>query len=547
MKFALAQINPTIGDLEGNLNKILRNIDLAVKEKSDIIVFPELALCGYPPKDLLFKSQFIKDNKKYLDLLCKKSNPDINIIIGVIEENKGDGKPLFNSSALIRNNKIISTKQKILLPSYDVFDEDRYFEAGKDISPSTINDKNIGLTICEDIWHDDTSWSKPRYKIDPISELCKTNLDFIINSSASPYFIGKPELREKVLIGCAKKCKTPIIYVNQVGGNDDLVFDGNSCVIDSNGEIILKLKSFEEDLQFLDTNELKPSYPHIDFHEEEELLKALKCGLHDYVTKCGFKKVLIGISGGIDSALVTTLAVLALGKDNVTGIFMPSRYTSEESKIEANKLAKNLGVMLKTFPIEEPFESFVKLLSPSFKNEDSVTKENIQSRIRGMILMALSNETSALVLSTGNKSEIAVGYCTLYGDMCGALSVISDLSKTMVYKLSRFINKKEGKELIPESTIKRAPTAELKHNQKDEDTLPAYDKLDKILKNYVEDHIPQNEIINNDLDLETITKVCNMIDTNEYKRKQAPPGLKLTGRAFGYGWRMPIAKRYKEQ
>lgn len=552
MKFALSQINPTIGDLENNLNKILKNIDLAIKENADVIVFPELALCGYPPKDLLLKKQFVDDNKKYLNILCEKANSKITVILGALEENFGEGKPLFNSVAVIKENKIIYTRQKVLLPTYDVFDEDRYFESGKTVSPINLHGKQFGLSVCEDIWHDDISWARSRYKIDPISRLCENKIDLIINSSASPYFIGKPELREKVLINLAKKYKTPIIYVNQVGGNDELIFDGNSCVINENGEMILKLKSFEEDLQFFQLPPIPSSQiPNSPLLLEEELLQAITCGLHDYVNKCGFKKVLIGVSGGIDSALVTTLASIALGAENVLGVFMPSRYTSKESEKDAEDLAKNLGINLKTFSIEKPFESFIQLLSPVLNQEKGnnhlPTKENLQSRTRGLILMALSNETGYLVLTTGNKSEMATGYCTLYGDMCGSLGVISDLPKNIVYKLSNYINKKFGKELIPYNTITREPTAELKPNQKDQDTLPPYDILDSILTSYVEDHLPQNKIVNNEITLETVKKVCNMIDNSEYKRKQAAPGLKLTKRSFGYGWRMPIAKRYKEE
>lgn len=547
MKFALAQINPTIGDLENNLNKILKNIDLAAKEKADVIVFPELALCGYPPKDLLLKKQFIEDNKKYLNLLCEKASSSITVIIGILEENFGEGKPLFNSVAVIKENKIVYTRQKVLLPTYDVFDEDRYFESGKTVSPIALNGKQFGLSVCEDIWHDDISWARPRYKIDPISRLCENKIDLIINSSASPYFMGKPELREKVLINLAKKYKTTVIYVNQVGGNDELIFDGNSCVINENGEMILKLDSFKEDLRFFDSSSSSSSISSSPARLEEELLQAVTCGLRDYVSKCGFKKTLIGVSGGIDSALVAAIASIALNPENVLGVFMPSRYTSNESEKDAKDLAKNLGIELKSFSIENPFESLLKLLSPVLNEKsDLPTKENIQSRIRGLLLMAISNETGALLLTTGNKSEMATGYCTLYGDMCGGLGVISDLPKTIVYKLSKYINEKYKKELIPYNTITRAPTAELKPNQTDQDTLPPYDVLDSVLTAYVEDHLPQSKIVNKDIPLETIKKTCNMIDNNEYKRKQAAPGLKLTKRSFGYGWRMPIAKRYKE-
>lgn len=548
MKIALAQINPIIGDFEHNLNKILKNVDLASVQGADLIIFSELALCGYPPKDLLLKRQFVEDNKKYLNLLKEKVKSNIAIALGFAEENHGTGRPLFDSVALIQGGKILCTRQKMLLPTYDVFDEDRYFEAGKENSPVKLFDKKIGLSICEDIWHDDLSWTKPRYHIDPISQLDKAGIDFLINSSSSPYFIGKPKLRETIVRNCAKKYKTPIIYVNQIGGNDELVFDGNSCVIDREGNVCLKLKSFEEDFQIVELGKIKP----VEIKktcDEEELFQAIVCGIRDYVFKCGFKKVIIGLSGGIDSALTAVMAVFALGKENVLGAFMPSRYTSKESESDARNLANNLGIKLKTISIEEPFKVFLDLL---FSNGDvacnvSTAQENIQSRIRGLILMALSNQSGALVLSTGNKSELAVGYCTLYGDMCGGLAIISDLPKTIVYKLAKYINKKENKELIPTSTITRAPTAELKPNQTDQDILPPYDVLDKILNAYVEEHLPLKEIVRNDIPKETILKVCNMIDSSEYKRQQAAPGLKLTSRSFGYGWRMPVAQRYREQ
>ena len=547
MRFALAQINPVVGDFNYNLNKILENVSIAGNQGADLIIFPELALCGYPPKDLLLKKQFIEDSKKYLNLLKEKINPKTAVIIGFPEENAGEGKPLFDSLAFIQNNKIICTRQKILLPTYDVFDEDRYFEPGKEVKPVEFMGKQIGLTVCEDIWHDDLSWRKPRYHIDPINELAKQKVELVINSSSSPYFIGKPSLRETVLKNCAKKYKVPIIYVNQVGGNDELIFDGNSCVIDKEGNVCLKLKSFEEDLKIVDIAHLSPPISRLPSNEMEELLQAITCGLRDYVRKCGFKKVVIGISGGIDSALVAILAVYALGKENVLGIMMPSRYTSNASISDAKALAVNLGIHLETISIEESFKAFLNLFLPLWKNSDSnLAQENMQARIRGLILMALSNQSGSLVLSTGNKSELATGYCTLYGDMCGGLALISDLPKTIVYKLAEYINKKESKDTIPKNIISKAPTAELRANQTDQDTLPPYDLLDKILNLYVEEHLPVNEIVKSGIQKDIVQKVCTMIDASEYKRQQAAPCLKLTSRSFGYGWRMPVAQRYKE-
>ncbi|MBI3308664.1 MAG: NAD+ synthase, partial [Candidatus Melainabacteria bacterium] len=386
--------------------------------------------------------------------------------------------------------------------------------------------------------------------VDPIEKLCSQKIDLLINASASPYFIDKPKLRENILVQAAKKHKVPIVFVNQVGGNDELIFDGNSCVISKEGTICRKLQSFKEELDIFEFD-LRNGVEYTSISQvqdsEEELFQALICGVKDYVTKCGFKKVIIGLSGGIDSALVAIIAKEALGKENVSCIFMPSRYTSKQSEDDAKKLASNIKVELKTISIEEPFLVFLKILSPYIQTDGTLTEENIQPRIRGLILMALSNQTGALVLSTGNKSELATGYCTLYGDMCGGLAVISDLPKTMVYKLATYINKKEKNELIPQNIITKAPTAELKPNQTDQDKLPPYEKLDKILNKYVEEHLPLKEIIKNGLSPDLVQSVCNMIDTSEYKREQAAPGLKLTSRSFGYGWRMPIAQKYREQ
>lgn len=553
MKIALAQINPIIGDFEYNLSKIFKSIDFANNENADLIVFSELALCGYPPKDLLLKKQFVEDNKKYLDTLKRKVSSNIAVIIGFPEENKNVGKPLFNSLALVHKNSIVCTSQKVLLPTYDVFDEERYFEPGKKVKSIELFNKKIGLSICEDIWHNSLEWAKPRYHFDPIQELVKEKIDLLVNSSSSPYFIGKPQLRENVLKHCAKNYKIPIIYVNQVGGNDQLIFDGNSCIIDQNGDISLKLKSFEEDFQVFDLNELRVlSFLTPSLQLEEELLQAIICGLRNYIAKCGFKKVIVGLSGGIDSALTVVLAVLAISKENVLGVLMPSRYTSTESIKDAHDLANNLGIEITTISIEESFKTFLKILEPFLESKNpsqqvSTAQENIQPRIRGTILMALSNQSGALVLSTGNKSELATGYCTLYGDMCGGLSLISDLPKTMVYKLASYINKKYKSNLIPENIITKMPTAELKPNQKDQDVLPPYEILDQILNAYVEEHLPLKEIIKDGIPKETIQKVCNMIDKSEYKREQAAPGLKLTNRSFGHGWRMPIAQQYREQ
>lgn len=550
MKIALAQINSIIGNFEYNVEKILDCVNKATENKAELVIFHELVLCGYPPKDLLLKKQFIDDCNFHLKILSEKIkiiNPDIYVIVGFPEKNNSEGKPLFNSLAIIKNGEVLSTRSKTLIPTYDVFDEDRYFEVAKAVEPIKIKNKTIGLTVCEDIWIENSEWTKPRYHINPLNELLQKGVEIIINCSSSPYFIGKVNLRENVLKKSAKKYKTPVVYVNQVGANDELIFDGNSCVINSSGEIVLRLNSFEEDLQYFDLNNinLSKSIDH-NIALEEEIICALKTGIKDYINKCGFKKVVLGLSGGIDSALVATLATFALGKENVIGVFMPSRYTSNESKIDAELLAQNLDIELKTFPIETSFNEFLNLLNPIWKDSDgTLTQENIQARIRGLILMAISNQYNALVLSTGNKSEVAVGYCTLYGDMCGGLAAISDIPKTLVYKLSRYINKKYNF-LIPENSISRAPSAELRPNQKDQDTLPEYEILDQIINLYVENHVPIKELMKKGFDKETVKKICNMIDKNEYKRQQSAPTLKLTSRSFGYEWRMPVAKQYKE-
>ena len=554
MKISLAQINPIVGDFEYNLNKILDYTKQASLNKSDLIVFSELVICGYPPKDLLLKKQFIYDCKKYLNLLKEKIkliSPKIAVIIGFPEDNTKEGKPLFNSLALIQNGIIIATRQKTLLPTYDVFDEDRYFEPAKENKAVDFNGHLLGLTICEDILHETSKLAKRRYHFSPVESLVKEKINLLINISSSPYFVGKPAIRENIFKSFAKKYKVPVVYVNQTGGNDHLIFDGSSCVINKDGDACLRLKGFEEDLGIVEINSgdvsCRDAPPGRPPDANEELFGAIICGLRDYVKKCGFKKVIIGLSGGIDSALVAVLASYALGSKNVLCVSMPSRYTSKTSIDDASRLALNLDVELKTISIEEPFKAFLDLLGPLWKDTNSqLAEENIQSRIRGLILMALSNQSGALVLSTGNKSELATGYCTLYGDMCGGLAVISDLPKTIVYKLANYVNKKEKKELIPKNILTKAPSAELKPNQTDEDVLPPYETLDKILNAYVEDHLPLSEIIKIGVTKDIVAKVCNMIDLSEYKREQAAPGLKLTSRSFGYGWRMPIAQRYKE-
>lgn len=551
MKIAIAQINPTIGDIIGNAEKILENARLAEKEGAKLLVTPELSLCGYPPRDLLLQQQFIDGMGKQLSVLARQIPPEIFVLVGIVTFNdlahEQGKKPLYNSSALINNGKIHQIYHKRLLPTYDVFEEARYFSAGKEVNYFIIEGVKIGITICEDLWNDEQFWGKKSYEINPLQDLVNQQVDLIINMSASPYIVGKQKLREEMLNHLVKRYKKPIIYVNQVGGNDDLIFDGFSCAIDKNGKIISRGQPYQEDLIYVDFEQnnldlLGEKITNLIEKEEEEIYQALVLGVKDYARKCGFTKAILGLSGGIDSALVATIAVSALGKDNVFGVLMPSPYSSDHSIIDAKNLVKNLGINSQIIPIQEIMKSYDLLLNPLFKNtEFGIAEENLQSRIRGTLLMAIANKFGYLLLSTGNKSEMAVGYCTLYGDMNGGLAVIADVPKTKVFNLCRWINKNE--EIIPNNILIKPPSAELKPNQKDEDSLPPYDILDDILEKYINQHLSAQEIVKFGHNIDTINKVIKLVDHAEFKRKQAPPGLKITDRAFGTGWKMPIAYR----
>jgi NAD+ synthase (glutamine-hydrolysing) len=541
MKISICQINPVIGDFSHNSSLIIESAEKAAKSGCKLAVFPEMALMGYPPRDLLEKPAFISANLRHLRDLSSAVN-GIYILCGYVERNADSiGKPLINSVALLHNGTILKRGGKILLPTYDVFDETRYFEPAKESLLFEIDGKRIGVTICEDIWNVGDIEAAPRYGQDPVSALKDKGIDILINISASPFTLNKAGLRMTVLKSASLKYKIPILYCNQVGGNDDLLFDGSSMVVDKHGKLILKAKEFEPDAITWDSNKDYDGITDYSLPEEESLLKGLVIGTRDYMVKCGFKKAILGLSGGIDSALVAVVAQQALGHENVLGVSLPSPFTSNMSRECARKLAENLKIDFREIPITDIFESYKASLSPSFRGlSEDVTEENIQARIRGNILMALSNKFNALLLTTGNKSETATGYCTLYGDMSGGLAVISDVPKTLCYRLARYINREN--EIIPGDIITRPPSAELRHNQKDQDTLPPYDVLDGIIEAVIEKNLSLDDIVALGYNQDVVKDVMRRIVFNEYKRRQAAPGLKVTSKAFGYGRRYPIAR-----
>ena len=553
MKIAIAQINSCVGDLEGNSKKIIDFINRAKELNVGIVSFPELAITGYPPEDLLLKPQFIKDNILRLNQIVK-SCENITAIVGFVDEVKNN---LYNAAAIISNKKIKGIYHKICLPNYSVFDEKRYFQPGKEFKVFTgtvplgthpTGDVSLrqkfGVIICEDIWDGK-----------PVKLLAKNGAKLVFAINASPFYSGKSNLRKKIVVKRAKENRVFIVYNNLVGGQDELVFDGQGMIVSPSGKVLATAKAFDEDLIVIDIYPVreyslngvnKPEVTKVQKLDRiEEIYKALVLGVKDYVNKNGFKKVVVGLSGGIDSALTVTIAVDALGKENVTGVFMPSIYTSSESKEDSFELSKNLGIELKTIEIQDLFESYLKTLNKEFEGlQKDITEENIQARIRGNIVMALSNKFNWLVLTTGNKSEVSTGYCTLYGDMAGGFGVIKDLSKLTVYELARFRNKKSF--VIPKRTIDKEPTAELRPDQKDSDTLPPYKTLDPILKEYIEKDRSFKEITRAGFNKDLVSKVIKLVDNSEYKRRQSAPGIKITPKAFGKDRRMPITNRYKE-
>ncbi|MFN4830891.1 MAG: NAD+ synthase [Pseudanabaena sp.] len=559
--FGIAQLNPVIGDLLGNCDRILTAVQKLAKQGVQLVLTPELSICGYPPRDLLMNHQFVRDMEIAISELASKLPPDIAVLVGTVsvnpQANQSGGKPLFNSAALLQDGRVQQVFHKRLLPTYDVFDEDRYFAVGNGSNVFTLNLKggaslNIGVTICEDIWNDEKFWGKRNYADDPVAELATNHeLDLLLNLSASPYAVGKQKLRESMLSHSAIMHNLPLLYANQVGANDDLIFDGRSMAFNSQGKIIARGKSFEEDLLVINLDEVSLD---LSRHESDdaEIFAALVLGVRDYVQKCRFRQVVIGLSGGIDSALVAAIAAEAIGKENVLGVLMPSPYSSAHSITDAIALAQNLGISTQTIPIQPMMEAFDASLSNLFAGQTSdVTEENLQSRIRGSLLMAISNKFGHLLLSTGNKSEVSVGYCTLYGDMNGGLAAIADVPKTRVFSICKWLNrtssllmiKQENSEVIPVNIITKPPSAELKPDQLDQDSLPPYDILDDILHKLINQHLAAAEISATGHDPAIVDRVVRLVKIAEFKRRQAAPGLKITNRAFGSGWRMPIASK----
>lgn len=572
MRLALAQLNFTVGAFDANFTKIADAIRRAEAAEADLIVFSELATTGYPPRDLLNHPRFIDMNLDLLNRVAALSTSRLAVLIGFVDRNPSrEGKGLFNAAALCQNGRVVGRRYKSLLPSYDVFDEDRYFEPAHHVEPLSIHDTRVGVTICEDVWNDKDFWPKRLYYRDPVCELAAQNPRLLVNISASPFTVGKADLRRQMIRQEAVKNGRYFFYVNQVGGNDELVFDGHSIGIDMEGREVVRANDFAEDFIVYDvplSGEDAAGTPPVmrdvsgersaeggppvstglrgreATADEEAAHRALVLGLGDYTRKCGFANVVLGLSGGIDSALTACLAVEALGPEHVLTVAMPTRYSSEHGLTDAATLARTLGVEHRVIPIDSILQSYLNLLEPVFEGcPAGATEENIQARIRGATLMALSNRLGHLLLTTGNKSELAVGYCTLYGDMCGGLAVISDVPKTFVYRLARFINR--NREVIPESILTRAPSAELRPNQKDSDTLPPYEVLDQIVEAYVERHLDIDAICQSGIDPAIVVDVVRRIDTSEYKRRQAAPGIKISSKAFGIGRRYPIAADYR--
>ena len=543
MKIALAQFNPTVGDFSGNAARMLDLAGQAAKRGAELTVFSELCLCGYLPQDLLERPAFIERNQCQLHALAQKL--PIPAIIGYAGKTQSvTGKPLANKAALACGGRVVFEQSKMLLPTYDVFDESRYFQPAREQSIYPLGGEQLGITICEDIWNDKDFWSKRLYERDPVAELVGKGATLIINISASPYTIDKRALRLDMLRALAQHHRRPVVYVNQVGGDDSLIFDGASAAFEPDGGTAAQARVFEEDVVIFDSASGQGDLREMPADELEYAYRALVTGTHDYVRKCGFQKVLVALSGGIDSAVVAAIAAAAVGQENVLGVSMPGPFSSEGSRRDAEELARNLGIELCVLSITDVFNGYLRALKPAFGDlPPGVAEENIQARIRGNFLMALSNKFGAMVLSTGNKSEMAVGYCTLYGDMAGGLAVVSDVPKMMIYALARWLNRE--RELIPRASIEKPPSAELRANQTDQDDLPPYEVLDRILKAYIEEVRSPEDIAGSfGFDLELVRATAQRVDRNEYKRKQAPPGLKITSRAFGFGRPFPIAQKF---
>jgi len=543
VKIALGQINPTVGDFRGNSAKIISFAELAQKAGAGLILFPELSVCGYPPRDLVERASFVAHNRETVEHIAAATK-GITVICGLVTPAQAEtGKSVMNSAAVLKDGRVAFLQSKMLLPTYDVFDEMRNFAPAPCQSLLPFCGKQMALTICEDAWNDKQFWNKRLYTFDPVEALIKSGGNFVLNISGSPFWLGKREFRREMLASIARTHKVPVAMVNQVGGNDSLVFDGSSLVLGPAGEVIAQGKSFAEDIVYFDSDRLTGEIHDQMEGEEASAYAALVLGTRDYVRKCGFSKVIVGLSGGIDSALTAVIATDAVGPENVIGVGMPGPYSSQGSIDDARSLAHNLGIRFELLPIGDVFESYRKTLHEIFSGyPEDVTEENIQSRTRGTLLMALSNKIGAIVLSTGNKSELGVGYCTLYGDMVGGLAVISDVPKTLVYRLSHYVNSRRP--VIPQASLEKPPSAELRPGQMDSDTLPPYEILDAILEDYVEESRTAEQIATQrGFDVTLVQRVIRMVERAEYKRQQAAPGLKISPKAFGYGRRIPIAAK----
>lgn len=545
MRIGLAQLNTIVGDLPGNRDKILAAYRDLVAQGAELVVYPELIICGYPPRDLLFKRRFVSDIVETLREIAAQIG-DVPALIGTVEPNAtGQGRDYYNAAAFCQNGKVVATARKCLLPTYDVFDEDRYFEPAPKPTIITFSGVRLGITICEDIWtHPRISTRRLYSGLDPVAQLAAEKCDLMVNLSASPWHHGKGGVRQQLVTDAAKQIGCPVIYVNAVGGNDELIFDGRSLVADANGNVLSGLAAYRESCVVVDTAVSQPAIDHSFAQEDmQDIYDALVLGLRDYAHKSGFRRGLIALSGGIDSALVAVIAAEAFGKENVIGVSLPSAISSQHSRDDARVLAENLGIRFETIAIADAVCACEAALGPIFTGrKPDVTEENIQARIRGVLMMAISNKFGSLLLTTGNKSEVAVGYCTLYGDMAGGLAVISDLFKTQVYALCRWINR--DREIIPWNTIEKPPSAELRPGQKDQDSLPPYEQLDAILQGYIEEGLSSRDLVENGFPVEVVRDIVRKVDLNEYKRKQAAPGLKITPLAFGVGRRIPIVQKY---
>ncbi len=544
MRVALAQINPTVGDVRGNGERVREAYRRAAGAGAQLVVCPELCLPGYPPRDLLWRRGLVDQNLAELERLAVETG-DAGLVVGYVGRNEArPGRELVNAAALLHRGRVVARRVKTLLPTYDVFDEDRYFEPARGNEPVEFLGCRLGITICEDIWNDEDFWPARRYQANPPVDLAEAGAEVILNLSASPWWLGKDATRLAMLRSLARKTRRPVLFCNQVGGNDELIFDGASLALGAEGQLLARARRFEEDMVVVDTEQGAGVAEVADGGVEEMLYRALVLGVRDYLHKCGFRSALLGLSGGIDSALTACLAVAALGAENVRGVSLPSQFSSQHSLDDARVLAGRLGIAYDVIPIQPAFEAVRASLRPVFAGRaEDTTEENIQARLRGVMLMALSNKFGSLLLTTGNKSEVAVGYCTLYGDMCGGLAVISDLPKVMVYRVARWVNRE--REIIPESTLLKAPSAELRPNQTDQDSLPPYDQLDAILDLYVVAGKAPEEIVAAGFEESLVHRVLRLIDGAEYKRRQAAPGLKVTTKAFGVGRRIPIAQRWR--